>query len=92
MSLEEVLLGIAVVLGGAALLYGLYRFYLWLKKGSWKESSGSSPASCFVALQQVLEPPMQHVVQVREEKRRHGVPEIPSQQEPLPTEGEQEPK
>jgi hypothetical protein len=36
------------------------------------KNPGNSSASCFVALQQVLEPQIQHVVQVKQEKRSHA--------------------
>ena len=42
----------------------------------------SSAASCFVALQQVLEPQIQHVLHVKEEKRRHAAEGAPGQADP----------
>jgi hypothetical protein len=47
----------------------------------------SSPISCFVALQQVLEPPTQHILQIKEKKRHHAEEEVPGQDDSSPEEG-----
>jgi hypothetical protein len=64
-----------IILSGLAALYGLHRLALWLEKRGFlfykNRKPSSSAVSCFVALQQALEPPIQHVLHVKEEKRRH---------------------
>jgi len=76
MELGHVLLGSLLIVGGPAALYGFHRLCLWLEKRGWlyykHKNPTSSPASCFVALQQFLEPPTQHVHQVKEEKRHQA--------------------
>ncbi len=66
-----------------ATLYGLHRLCLWLEARGWlyykHRKSGSSPASCFVALQNVLEPPARHVHHLKDEKRHHAEDEAPGQ-------------
>ena len=78
MELGHVLLGSLLIVGGPAALYGFHRLCLSLEKHGWlyykhKKATGS-PASCFVAFQQFLEPPVQHVHQIKEQKR-HQVEE-----------------
>jgi hypothetical protein len=52
-------------LGLLAIVYGLYRFCRCLENRGWlyyrHQRTTSSAVSCFVALQQVLEPPVKHV-------------------------------
>jgi hypothetical protein len=83
---NAVLCGLIVVSGLAA-LYGLHRFGLWLEERGWlfykHKKPTSSAASCFVALQQVLEPPIQHVLHVKEQKRHHVEEGVPGQGGPL---------
>jgi hypothetical protein len=78
-----------IIVGGPLALYGLHRLCLWLEDRGWlyykHKKPSSSPASCFVALQQVLEPPIHHVLQVKEEKRCHAEQEAPGQGELSPT-------
>jgi hypothetical protein len=65
-----------VILSGLAALYGLHRLGLWLEKRGWlfykHKKPSSSAVSCFVALQQVLERPIQHVLHVKDEKRHQA--------------------
>jgi hypothetical protein len=76
MELGHVLLWSLLIVGGLAALYGFHRLCLWLEKRGWlyykHKKPTSSPASSFVALQQFLEPPTQHVHQVKEEKRHQA--------------------
>jgi hypothetical protein len=55
-------------------LYRLHRLCLWLEKRGWLYYWHKKPAggggSGFVALQEFLEPPTQHIHQVKEEKHR----------------------
>jgi hypothetical protein len=82
MDLGYVLLWGLAIAGGAAAVYALHRFCLWLEKRGWlyykHKKPSSSAASSFVALQQVLEPPTRHVLHVKEEKCRHA--ETPGQE------------
>ncbi len=64
------------VAGGAGLLYGLHRIALGLEERGHlyylhKKPKGGG-ASCFVALQQALEPQVQHVIQVTDERHLRG--------------------
>jgi hypothetical protein len=56
-----------------AALFGLDRLCLWLEDRGWlyyrHKKPTSSPASCWVGLQQAIEPAVKHVLQVRQEKR-----------------------
>jgi hypothetical protein len=85
------LLWILIFVGGPLALYGLHRLCLCLEGHGWlyykHKKPCSSPASCFVALQQVLEPPIHHVLQVQEEKRYHAQQDVPRQHELTPAEG-----
>src|SRR5437867_1480853 len=73
MDLWQALFWGAMGLVGLAALYGLHRLCLWLEERGLlyykHKKPSSSAASCFVALQQFLEPPSQHVLHVKEEKR-----------------------
>jgi hypothetical protein len=64
--------------GGAALgalagLFGLHRLCLWLEARGWlyyrDKKPESSAASCWVGLQQIVEPGTRHVLQLKQEKR-----------------------
>jgi hypothetical protein len=87
MSFWNVVLCGLIVVSGLATLYGLHRLGLWLEGRGWlfykhkKPTSGA--ASCFVALQQVLEPPIQHVLHVKEQKRHHVEEGVRGQGGPL---------
>jgi len=91
MDLGHVLLLSLIIVGGPCVLYGLHRLCLWLEGRGWlyykHKKPSSSPASCFVALQQVLEPPTQHVLQVKDEKRHHAAQKGPGQGDSPATEG-----
>jgi hypothetical protein len=69
------LIGVAV-LAALAAPYGVFRLCLWLSERASlyqkQEKSGASVASCFVALQEVIEPPATHVFQVKEQGRAHS--------------------
>ena len=75
MSFWAVAVWSLIIASGVAALYGLHRLALWLEEHGWlfykHKKPSSSAVSCFVALQQALEPPIQHVLHVNEEKRRH---------------------
>jgi hypothetical protein len=68
-----VALSTLILVGVPVVAYGLHRFFFLLEKRGWlyyrDKKPSSSPASCFVALQQFLEPPTCHVHQVRENQR-----------------------
>ena len=72
--------------GGLAALYGLHRLCLRLEERGWlyykHKKPSSSAISSFVALQNMLEPPTQHVLQAKEQKRYHGEEEAPGQGHP----------
>jgi hypothetical protein len=57
-------------------LYGLHRVCLWLEARGllfyWHRKPESSALGCFAAVQKIVEPQAQHVVQVKEEKPRAG--------------------
>jgi hypothetical protein len=75
----------AIALGGAVALYGLHRLCLWLEDRGllyyMREKPESSAASCFVAMQNIVEPPARHTLQVKEEKRHHAEEETPGTRE-----------
>lgn len=64
----------AVILGVTAALYGLHRLCLWLEERGWlfylHKKPSSSPASCFAAMQQALEPQIKHVACIKEERQQ----------------------
>ncbi len=76
MTLFQALVGLAIVAGGLATLYGVHRLALWLEARGHlfylNKKPDSSAASSFVALQQFLEPDAKHVHHVREQKRHHS--------------------
>lgn len=75
-----------MLVGSAAAIYGLHRFCLWLEERGWlyykHKKPTSSPASCFVAFQQVIEPQAKHVLQIKDEKRSSAEHETPGQSDP----------
>ena len=90
MDLGHVLLWSLILVGGPVVLYRFHRLCLWLEDRGWlyyKHKMPSSPASSFVDFQQVLEPPTQHILQVKEEKRHYAGQEVPGQDHSSPTEG-----
>jgi hypothetical protein len=70
----HLLVGGLAVLGVVAALYGLDRLGLWLEDRGWlyyrRKKPSSSPASCWVAMQRLVEPGVKHVAHVGQE--RHG--------------------
>jgi hypothetical protein len=66
------LIGALAVLGIVAALYGLHRLCLWLEERGLlyyrRKKPDSSPASCLVAFQQVIEPGVKHVVEIKQNK------------------------
>jgi hypothetical protein len=84
MGVWHAVLAVLFIVGGLAALHRLHRFCLWLEDHGWlyykHKKPSSSAASCFVALQQVVEP-RQHFVQVQEEKRHHAEEEAPGKGE-----------
>src|SRR5262245_4560367 len=76
MNLWYVFLTVLVLIGGVAGLYGLHRLGLWLEERGWlyykhKKPDGGT-TSCFVAVQEVLEPQITHVLEIKEQKRHHS--------------------
>lgn len=61
----------AVALGVPASLYGLHRLGLWLEERGHlyylnKKPTGGGAAGGFVAFQRIIEPQVQHVVEIRD--------------------------
>jgi hypothetical protein len=73
-DLRDGLLWGSVALGVLAALFGLDRLCLWLEGRGWlyyrKKRPTSSPAGCWVAMHQLLEPGVKHVVQVGQHQRQ----------------------
>jgi hypothetical protein len=86
MTFSDIVIWGLIIVGGLAALYGLHRLGLWLEKRGWlfykHKKPSSSAASCFVALQQVLEPPIKHVLHVNDEKRHQAEEKAPGQNGP----------
>src|SRR6516225_3160474 len=63
----------ALAIGAVAALFGLDRLGLWLEDRGWlyyrRKKPTSSPMTAFVAMQQVIEPGVTHVVEVRHHQR-----------------------
>jgi hypothetical protein len=82
---DAVLWGLTIVSCLAA-FYGLHRLGLLLEQRGWlfykHRKPSSSTVSCFVALQQALEPPIQHVLQVMEENRHNATEETTAESGP----------
>ncbi len=76
MEPPDVLL-MGVILGVLGLVgYGLHRVGLWLEARGWifyrKHQSSSTAAGSMLALQQIVEPSVRHVIEMKEE---HPSPE-----------------
>jgi len=86
MSFWNAVLWCLIPIGIFTALFGLHCLGLWLEKQGWlfykHKKPTSSAASCFVALQQVLEPPIQHVLHVKEEKRNQAEEGVPRRGDP----------
>lgn len=64
------------IVGGASGLYALHRLALWLEERGHlyylnKKPKGSTIGS-FVALQRAIEPQVQHVIRINDERHLHG--------------------
>jgi hypothetical protein len=63
----------ACAVGGLGLLYALHRMALRLEERGHlyylKKKPAGGASGCFVAFQQVIEPQIQHVIQVKDERR-----------------------
>jgi hypothetical protein len=92
MNFWNAVLWCLIIVSGLAALYGFHRLALWLEERGWlfykHKKPTSSAASCFVALQQVLEPPVQHVLHVKEEKRNQAEEGVPGRGDPEEVEGD----
>ena len=86
MTFWNAVLWCLIGISGLAALYGLHCLGLWLEKRGWlfykHKKPSSTGISCFVALQQVLEPPIQHVLHVKEQKRHHAEEGVPGKDDP----------
>jgi hypothetical protein len=76
--------GVLIILGVVCaypVMYGLYRVFLWMKRRGWLSlrnyRSGSSATSCFVALQQFIEPSVRHVQELKTQRRDTGSKDTP---------------
>jgi hypothetical protein len=71
-----VLLWALIIAGSFGAIYGLHRLALWMEERGYiyylHKKPRSSPAGCFVAFQKVVEPRVQHVVQVSRVNHQHG--------------------
>jgi hypothetical protein len=78
----QVWLTMAAVLAASIAPYGLHRLCLWLERRGWLYyrhcRPSSSPLSCFVALQQVLEPPARHVQELHTRPQTKTTREAPA--------------
>jgi hypothetical protein len=76
METWSVLFWTVAVLGSLAGLYGLHRLALWMEDRGYlyylHKKPSHSAASSFVALQQVIEPKFEHVIQVSRVNHLHG--------------------
>jgi hypothetical protein len=86
MGLLQALFWALGILGGAAALYGLHRLCLWLEQRGWlfymdRKPTGSV-ASCFVAVQQAIEPAARHVHEMKETRRTPASDETPGECHP----------
>jgi hypothetical protein len=76
MSAWSWLAGVLALLGVLAAVYWLDRLGLWLEGRGWlyyrHKKPGSSPAGAWVAMQQLIEPGVKHVREVREERPGEG--------------------
>jgi hypothetical protein len=78
-----------VIAGGVLALYALHRLGLWMEERGyiyyWRKKPTGSAAGAFVALQKIIEPQAQHVIEVArvnhlrgdEEPRGQGDPKNP---------------
>jgi hypothetical protein len=72
-------------------IYGLHRLCVWLEDRGWlyyhRKRSSSTAAGCFVALQQVLEPPVRHVHELKTQRpaAQPGIAEPTASKESTPS-------
>ena len=63
----------ALAIAAVAALFGLDRIGLWLEDRGWlyyrRKRTSSSPMSSWVAMQQIIEPGVRHVVEVKHHQR-----------------------
>jgi len=90
MSVWYVLLSVLMIFVGLAVFYLIHRLGLWLEERGWLHYKNKKPDSsgggCFIALQQVLEPPIKHVRHVKEENRHQVEKDASGQGDPFPME------
>jgi hypothetical protein len=76
MGTWEILFWSVCTVGAAGALYALHRLALRLEDRGHlyylKKKPSGSGAGCFVAMQQVIQPQIQHVIHVSAESRLHG--------------------
>ena len=74
MDLRDGLLWGLAALGVLAAFFGLDRLCLWLERRGWlyyrKKRPTRSPAGCWVAMHQLLEPGVKHILQVGQQRRQ----------------------
>ena len=62
--------------GGLGGLYALHRLALWMEERGYiyylHKKPSNSAASCFVALQQAIEPKVEHIIHVSHVNHLHG--------------------
>jgi hypothetical protein len=87
MDFMGTLLWVMLVPAGLASLYGLHRLGLWMEQRGWLYYWHKKPgagARSFVALQEFLEPPVQHVYHIKEQQRSCFEERVPGGDDPPP--------
>ena len=76
MNTWTVLLWTILVIGGPLVLYGLHRLGLWMEEQGyiyyWHKKPKGSAAGSFVALQKMIEPRAEYVIQVTRADHKVG--------------------
>jgi hypothetical protein len=63
-----------LIVPGIAALYGLHRLFLWMETKGWlyyahKKASPNALGNAALAVQQIVQPEAEHVLEVRQSKR-----------------------
>jgi len=57
---------VAVILA----MFLVFRLVPWMRRNGWFNNKSSGSGAGFIILQEIVEPQMQHVIQVKDQKRR----------------------